>query len=258
MKGVNCDREKFSPVRSGFLSAAGWVFVAAGTTFLFLVGFFILCPLSLVFEGASGNLPHRVSQFWARMIGFCLPFWTIQVEGLEKIKKGKPYVIVANHQSLLDILVLLAGLPLHFKFIARRELFWIPFFGWHLWLARYIPLKRGDPESGKVCLAKARSWVRRGVNVVFFPEGTRSPDGQIHEFKAGAFKLALEEKLDLLPVVIKGTREAMPKHSWYVEKRVCLRLQILEPVSVKGLTISDLDRLRETVRKKILSRFREI
>ena len=243
---------------SWILSAAAWIFVAVGTTLLSLIGLFIFWPLSLIFQQASGELPHRLSQFWARVICVCLPFWKVRVEGLDKIDKRKTYVVVSNHQSLLDILVSLAGLPIHFKFIAKRQLFWIPFLGWHLWFARYIPLKRGDPESGRACLEKARYWVRRGASVVFFPEGTRSPDGEIHPFKAGAFKLAWEEKVDLLPVVILGTHEAMPKKSWRIEKRAEFLLSIQNAVSTKDRSPDSLEALREGVRLTMIEELRRL
>lgn len=240
------------------LSSGGWFLVGGVTVLLFLIGFFILWPISVVFERASGRLPHAVSQFWARALIHLVPFWKIRAEGLERIEKGKPYVVVSNHQSMLDILVLLARLPLHFKFIAKRELFWVPFLGWHLALARYIPLRRGDPESGRACLTQARDWLRRRVSVIFFPEGTRSPDGKIHEFKAGAFKLALEEKTNILPLVIAGTREAIPKRSWRIRKQSPLLLRIQEPVSVKGFSIEDLDELRRKVRTQIVGDFEKL
>lgn len=247
---------KALPLAASFLvSLGGWILVGGVTVTLFLVGFFILWPISILFQRASGELPHRVSQLWAWTLTRLLPFWEIQVEGLERIQKGKPYVVVSNHQSMLDILLLLARLPLHFKFIAKKELFWIPFFGWHLALAGYICLKRGDPESGRACLAKAREWLRRGVSVIFFPEGTRSPDGLIHEFKAGAFKLALEEKAELLPLVVAGTREAIPKYSWRIERRAPLFLKVLGPVSTEGKGIQDLEAVRQSIRENIMREF---
>jgi len=236
------------------VSVFGWLFVGIGTLILVLIGL-VLWPLSLVLERANGHLPHRISKFWAKMITVVLPFWEIHAEGFERIEKNKTYVVISNHQSLLDILLCLAKLPFHFKFIAKRELFWIPFFGWHLWLARYISLNRGDPESGRLCILKARQWLRLGVSVIFFPEGTRSRDGQIHEFKAGAFKVALEEKIDILPVVIAGTRDAIPKNTWLVQKRAPLRLKILPPVSVSGYSLERLEGLRDEIRSQIIREF---
>ncbi len=237
-------------------SLAGWIFLDLLTVTLVIAAWF-LWPFSLIFEHGKGTAIHGVSQTWAKVIARVLPFWEIKVEGLERIQKGRPYVVVSNHQSMLDILVALARLPLHFKFISKRELFWIPFFGWHLALAGYIALKRGDPKSGHSTLEKAREWLRKDVSVLFFPEGTRSPDGEIHEFKPGAFKLAIEEKIDLLPVVMAGTRDAIPKHSWYVKKRSTLGLRILQPLSTGNLTAGDLNDFRDKVRKQIVSEFQK-
>lgn len=245
-----------SPSASFFQSATAWILVSLITFSLFCIGFFIFWPLSLLFQKASGQLPHAVTQLWARLILRLLPFSKVRVQGFERIQKGKTYVIVSNHQSLLDILIVSAKLPLHFKFIAKRELFWIPFLGWHLYLARYIALRRGDPASGRTCLEKAGYWLKRNVSVLFFPEGTRSPDGEIHPFKAGAFKLAIETRTDILPLVVSGTREAVPKKSWRIKREVPLSLYALEPISVKGMGLNDVDRLRNDVRNKIISQFR--
>lgn len=243
---------------SALISLVAWLLIGVGTFVFFMVGLFILWPLSLLFRQREGRFLHAVSQFWARSISSLLPLWDIHVEGLERIGKGKAYVVVSNHQSMLDIMLLLAYLPLHFKFIAKRELFWIPFLGWHLALAQYIPLKRGDSESGKACLAKAGEWLKRGVSVIFFPEGTRSPEGDIHEFKAGAFKVALEGKFDLLPIAIAGTREAIPKYSWRIKRRAPLYFKILEPVSLADSSLDQLDRIRSDTRTKIIKEFQRL
>ncbi len=245
-------------VASWPLSLWAWLFVALGTTIFFFIGLFVLFPLSILFENGSGRLTHRLAQFWAKMIYRTIPVWKLETQGLGKIQAEKTYVVVSNHQSLLDILVLLAVLPLHFKFIAKRELFWIPFFGWYMWLARYLPLKRGDPESGRACLEKARCWLRQGVSMVFFPEGTRSPDGEIHLFKPGAFKLALEETQDILPLVISGTREAIPKYSWRIEKRARFFLSVQDPISVKEWSEKPLEELRGLVYSVITGEFERI
>lgn len=239
-------------------SLAGWMFVALGTAMLSLAGLFLVLPLSLILEGGKRGLVHGVSQLWARLIARALPLWDIHAEGLERIQRGKAYVIVCNHQSLLDILLALACLPVHFKFIAKQELFWVPFLGWHLAVARYIGLKRGDAESGRRTMIQAQQWIQRGVSVAFFPEGTRSTDGEIHEFKAGAFKVALEEKAEVLPVVMAGTRDALPKHSWFVKEKAPLFLKVLRPVPTEGLSLEDLDSLREKVRSQICGEFEKL
>ena len=243
---------------SMLVSWTSWVLVVVGTVVFSLSGFFLLWPLSVVFDRANGRLLHLVSRAWAGAIAVLLPFWEIRGQGMERIKKRVPYIVVCNHQSLMDIVVLLAKLPLHFKFIAKRELFWIPFFGWHLALAGYILLKRKDAESGRQCLEKARGWLERGVSVVFFPEGTRSPDGRIREFKMGAFKLALEGQWDILPVVITGTRDALPKHSCVVKKRSILSMTVLDPVSTKNRPLEELESTRDHIRTILLNEFNRL
>lgn len=240
------------------LSLYAWIFVAGGTVVLFLFGLVFLWPISFFFDRASGLLPHNLSRLWASLISRHLRLGEIQIVGLEQIDKKRPYVIVSNHQSLLDILVMLSRLPLHFKFISKWELFWIPFFGWHMALAGYIPLRRGDRLSGKKCLEKARYWLARGVSVLFFPEGTRSLDGKIHAFKVGAFKLALEEKVDLLPIAIQGTREAIPKRSWRLRKGAVLRVCVFNPLSTQNSSLEDLDQLRDRVRGMIVGEFEKL
>lgn len=240
------------------ISSLGWLIIGVGTFTFSLFSLSVLWPLSFLLKQRDGRLHHALSRVWARAITLLLPFWEIRVEGLEQVQKGKPYVVVCNHQSMLDILIFLARLPLHFKFIAKRELFRIPFFGWHLALARYIPLKRGDPQSGKDCLLKAQEWLQKGISVVFFPEGTRSPDGEIHEFKPGAFKLALEEKCDILPMVIAGTREAIPKYAWQIKRDTLLSLKILDPVSISKSSTTSVDHLRDETRTKIVREFEKL
>jgi 1-acyl-sn-glycerol-3-phosphate acyltransferase len=240
---------------SVLLSVLGWVLLGVATFLLTSFALVVLWPISFVFDRASGYLPHRVSQFWASLIAWAVPVWEIRTTGLEQIDRGKPYVIVSNHQSLLDILLVLAKLPLHFKFIGKKELYSIPWFGWHLAAAGYIALKRGNHASGRACLEKARQWLRRGVSVILFPEGTRSLDGEIHEFKPGAFKLALEEKVDLLPVAIYGTREAIPKYSWRIQGRASLNLHVLKPVSLGNRSLRELLEIRDQVRKSIVTEF---
>jgi 1-acyl-sn-glycerol-3-phosphate acyltransferase len=104
-------------------------------------------------------------------------------------------------------------------------------------------------------MEKAQSWVCRGVSVLFFPEGTRSPDGEIHEFKPGAFKVALEEKAEILPIVITGTRDVIRKHSWVVRQQTELGLEVLEPVSTQGISLENLNGLREKVENNIRTQF---
>lgn len=238
-----------------FLSVIAWGVFALFTLLLFLSGVFIGLPLSILFDRGSRRSLHTVARLWGRGLIFFCPLWSIRVEGKENLRPGQHYVVAANHQSLLDILVVLSGLPLHFKFMAKKELFGIPVMGWHMSLAGYIPIDRGRKESARDALSAAIDWVHRGVSVLFFPEGTRSPNGEIQAFKGGAFRVAAQEKTPILPVLIEGTGDALPKHSWIIRKKSNFRLYIGRPIDVPpGDEAAAADALREKVRGEMTGR----
>lgn len=240
-----------------FISIVGWIVVFFATVFLDALGLLAVLPLSFLVDRGTRRLIHVIAVWWARVILRSTPLWSFQSEGLENVIKGKTYVIVANHQSLLDILVALAGIPAHFKFLAKKELFAIPFLGWHMTVAQYIPIDRSSRESGRKAVEQARKWLRCGVSALFFPEGTRSLDGQIHAFKAGAFKLAQEEQVDILPVVIDGTGDAVPKKSWILNKNTRFFISIGKPVRLKGDSEA-LEKGREAIHEEMKMRLAHI
>lgn len=222
---------KFSAPLSLVLSIYSWVGCVVLTVFFTVFGaLFCYLPSLLSRPPRTLSLMHRVSRRWAIAMISGSPFWKIEVRGLEHIQKDRQYIVVTNHQSLLDIIAVLAGIPLNFKFIAKKELFRVPFLGWFMSLAGYVPLDRGKRESAREVLEASRRWLDRGASLLFFPEGTRSRDGKIREFKVGAFKLASEKQIPILPVVIHGTGDAIPKHSLLVRKGSRFRVTIGEPV----------------------------
>jgi 1-acyl-sn-glycerol-3-phosphate acyltransferase len=181
------------------------------------------------------------------LIATTFPPWRLRVEGRWP-GKG-PYVVVANHQSILDIL-LLSRLPREMKWVAKESLFKVPWVGWMLRMSGDIPIRRGDPESGGEALARAREYLARGMNVMLFPEGTRSATGKLLPFKSGAFRLALEAQVPVLPIVVHGTAEGMPKGGPWV--RPCRAVaRILDPVEVAGRGVEATMQLRDDVRGRI-------
>ena len=175
------------------------------------------------------------------------PPWRLGVEGCWPT--GGPFVVVANHQSMLDIL-LLSRLPREMKWMAKASLFRVPWVGWMFRLAGDISVTRGDAESGGAALRKAREYLERGMNVMIFPEGTRSTRGTLLPFKSGAFRLAIEAGVPVLPVAVSGTAHGLPKGDPWV--RPCRAVaRILEPVPVAGLGPDDAPRLRDDVRARI-------
>jgi 1-acyl-sn-glycerol-3-phosphate acyltransferase len=188
----------------------------------------------------------RFLRFVGVLISKTFPPWRLRVEGAWP-GKG-PYVVVANHQSILDIL-LLSRVPREMKWVAKDELFRIPWVGWMLRMSGDIPIRRGDAESGGEALARAKAYLARGMSVMVFPEGTRSARGTLLPFKSGAFRLAIDAGVPVLPIVVHGTAAGMPKGGpWVNPCRAVARL--LEPIPVEPFG-DDAARLRDEVRARI-------
>jgi len=145
------------------------------------------------------------------------------------------------------------GTGMQFKWVAKDSLFKIPFIGWCLSLTKHIRLSRGRIGSIKKVYREAVNWLRKDISVVFFPEGTRSESGKIGEFQNGAFKLAIQEKKPILPIVINGTSEAIPKRSWIFKTKVFAKLTVLAPIETENLRPKDSISLKNTVHKKMES-----
>ena len=241
----------FDLVRSGI----SW-FLVGVVTILVFIPVFITFLVMVVFD-RDRNCIHPLISFWARAILVVCPMMCVHLEGTEHLKRGSTYVLVANHQSVADIIAVL-HLSHPFKFIAKRELFWIPFLGWALSLAGYIPLIRGDNKSGKETLDRASTYLKRGVSVLLFPEGTRSRDGEIHSFKVGAFKLARDNGVPIVPIVIYGTRDLIPKGSRLLRRRVKVTVKIGTPRLVGTSDGTSIEKFCESVRSEIITSFDEI
>ena len=232
---------------TSILSAAIWIVTAVLTIALFFVDL-ILAIILFPFD-RQRKILHSQCFWWAdAVIGFN-PYWNIQVSGLENIDKNKTYVVVANHQSLGDIAVMYKT-RMQFKWVAKKSLFKIPFIGWCLFLTKHIMLSRGKFGSIKKVYREAAHWLRNDVSVLFFPEGTRSRTDKMSEFQNGAFKLAIQEKKPILPIVIDGTREAIPKGSWLFKAKINGKLTVLPVIETKDLDPGDLAFLKETEHKK--------
>jgi 1-acyl-sn-glycerol-3-phosphate acyltransferase len=174
-------------------------------------------------------LLHQFTCFWASIYTWLNPVWRITIDGRDKIRSGVAYVMVANHQSLLDILVLFR-LFKHFKWVSKIENFRLPLIGWNMRLNRYIQLRRGDRSSVVQMLTQCRETLAAGSSVMIFPEGTRSPDGRLRAFKPGAFVLATTTGRPILPIVVEGTASALPKRGFVLQGRHRIRIAILDEI----------------------------
>lgn len=191
---------------------------------------------------------------WVRRFGrTCTrltPIWRFRVEGAAPADiKNAPYVVVANHESTADPF-LLSWLPFDMRWVAKVSLFRAPVVGWMMRMGGDIQLQRGDGASVRAMLAEARTTLDGGLPVMIFPEGTRSSDGALQRFKDGAFHLAIEAGVPILPLAIEGTRACRPKGSrWFGVASA--RVRVLPAISTSGCTAADLPRLREDTRAAI-------
>jgi 1-acyl-sn-glycerol-3-phosphate acyltransferase len=178
------------------------------------------------------------------------PLWRFRYSGTMPQNPRHPYVVVSNHESFADIL-LISHLPWEMKWLSKAELFRIPIMGWMMWLAGDIPVKRGFGPSAVEAMERCRKALRQRVSVMIFPEGTRSKTAELLPFKDGAFRLAIEAGVPILPLALSGTGTALPKHGWRFG-RAAAHLRVLEPVDTAGLTLADVPALKARIRDLIV------
>jgi 1-acyl-sn-glycerol-3-phosphate acyltransferase len=189
----------------------------------------------------TGELQHGCARLWCRMVAITI-FARIRVHGAERVQKGRPYVYMANHSSLIDTPALFAYLPHQFKIMAKRELFYVPFMGWHLWTSGNFPVDRGDPRKTAKSVRAVIDGVRAGKSLAVFPEGTRTSDGKLQEFKPGAFKIAVRAGVPIVPVAIRGTFALLPKTT-LAPRPGRVDVFICEPIETAGWDDRRLDDL---------------
>jgi 1-acyl-sn-glycerol-3-phosphate acyltransferase len=230
------------------LSLIYWAVVALTC----IPGFFIALAIFLLTFPFDRNrlVLHLYSCAWAQLYYRMNFAWSLRIAGRERIPWRGGAVIVSNHESLGDILVLF-GLFRPFKWVSKQSVFQVPFIGWNMLLNGYVPLVRGNPQSVKQMLDRCERWIRRGVPVLLFPEGTRSPDGEVKAFKDGAFRLAIKMGCPVIPVALYGTSHILPKHGFVIRDGADCRVQVLEPV-LPGPFGDDHAALREAVRERII------
>jgi 1-acyl-sn-glycerol-3-phosphate acyltransferase len=178
-------------------------------------------------------LLHLFSCFWGSLYVWCNPIWRFRVHGRERLPWRGAAVIVANHASLVDILVLY-GLFRPFKWVSKAELGRVPFVGWVLRLNDCVLVRRGDRESIRQMMEESRAHLADGSPLLLFPEGTRTLDGRLQPFKDGGFKLAAETGAPVIPVAVAGTFEALPKTGPWLRKRMDCKVEVLEPLDPRA------------------------
>lgn len=208
-------------------SVVWWLCFAFFTVILFTWSV-ILLP-TLLFDRRGAYLHVATVCVWGWSVFGLNPFWSIKVEGREKLPKNSRGLFVANHESSADILAM-GALFRPFKFVSKKSNFSIPVLGWAMRLNGHIELQRGARDSILRMLDDCRKHLENESPIVMFPEGTRSPDGFIQQFKTGAFQLAMETDSPVYPVVLAGTRDTLPKHGLICPLRAHVRIKVLDPV----------------------------
>ncbi|CAN5785953.1 lysophospholipid acyltransferase family protein [soil metagenome] len=239
---------------------SAWIWFATATVaLLWLPWLFVVYVVTAPFD--SGR--YVVGRWFRRaaVVAVALnPLWRFRTSGVRITDPRRPYIAVSNHESIADIF-LISHLPWEMKWLSKESNFRIPVMGWMMQMAGDIRLVRSDRNSRKAALDQCRDRLQRRVSVMIFPEGTRSPTGELLPFKDGAFRLAIETETPILPLVVAGTRHCMQKGSGMFN-RANAEVRALEPIPTTGLTPDDVPQLRDRVRDLIASErdrlFREL
>ena len=204
-------------------------------------------PVSLF--GEKGRILHGFARFWSQLIMkiVCSP---TAVTGLEKIDTSKPHVYAVNHASALDIPVLYVYLPFQFRIAFKKELLSYPIVGWHLKRSGQICVDQQNPAASIGSIRSALKSLKSGIPLVIFPEGGRTPDGQVKPFLPGAFFLAIKARVDIVPVALVGTYELLPMDTYHIKPRP-LEMRVGEPISTAGLKLRDMEALSAKVKKAL-------
>jgi len=188
------------------------------------------------------KITHRMLIFQGLILSRIIPIWKISIEGREKAVKGTTYIIISNHQSILDILFINC-LRYRFKWISKIENLKVPVLGWYLRMAGYITVDRGNTESKEEMFEKSVDCLNKGTSIMLFPEGTRSVNREIGFFKRGAFYLAITARKPILPVLIDGTGGLLPKHGLIFNTGHRIRIKVFDPVYPDSFNTDDPDLL---------------
>ena len=229
------------------LNALAWVTAVS----VVIVGFFYVAVVWLVTAPFDRGRYHAGRAFRQLAVASVTlnPLWHFETEGDSPGDPRRPYVAVSNHESYADIF-LISHFPWEMKWLSKDTIFRIPVMGWMMRMARDIPIKRGKRESVVSAMQGCRDRLARQVSVMIFPEGTRSKTTDLLPFKDGAFKLAIEAQVPILPIAVAGTRHCMAKGS-FAFRRARARARVLAPIATVGLTNADVAALRDRTRETI-------
>lgn len=230
-----------------------------------LSGYFYTLIISvLTITSAPFNFSghYRFANFWIRHWASALRFiagMKISVEGREYLKDDQPYVFISNHQSLMDIIVLFTITSNNLRMVLKKELLYVPIFGWALWWTRFISIDRGKRRKALRSIDKGAERIRKGTSVLLFPEGTRSTDGELRPFQAGSFIMAIKSQVPIIPITISGTINVVHKKSPFnfnYKKEV--KVIVSPPIETSNYNLKDRDELKDKVEGIIRNNYERI
>lgn len=232
------------------------IFIWFGIALLVMIWLPMLAITRLLDPDPAHYYTGKLFRKLGKTISKINPNWKLNISGRVQIDDRKPYVIVCNHLSTADI-PLISNLPWEMKWVAKKELFDTPVIGWMMKLAGDICVDRSAANRKETTFKQARYYLENNCSVMFFPEGTRSRSGKLNAFTRGAFELAIREQIPILPMVIDGTQNTLPKRSWKFGVAKHIKLKVLDPISTDGMTIDDTRALSEQARSQILAQLSE-
>jgi 1-acyl-sn-glycerol-3-phosphate acyltransferase len=232
-----------------------WIALLLTEPVMFFTGWIVVL-FTFLFD-KNRKIVHLHSCMWGLSHCWLSPWWKIHYSGCENVKRDKPYIIVSNHQAMLDI-CLMYKIPRCFKWVSKKEAVRLPFVGQALLMHRDILIRRGEGASVKRMIREAQHYLKDNICVTIFPEGTRSKDGQVHEFKEGAFMLARLTKTAILPVVIDGAYDVIPKNSYAVKRKQDFYIKVLPEIPVEEVTKTPVKDLAAKLHDLILAEHRQM
>ena len=235
-------------LRHGFLSRLRAYFIFNPLIYMYTVVLGIISiPVSLL--GEKETVLHGFARFWSQLIMKTIAS-PVKVTGLDKIDASKPHVFAVNHASAMDIPVLYVYLPFQFRILFKKELLAYPIVGWHLRRSGQVCIDQQNAGGSIGSIRSALKSLKKGMPLVIFPEGGRTPDGEIKPFLPGAFFLAIRSQVDVVPVALVGTYELLPMNTFHVKSQP-LEMRVGAPISTQGLRMEDLDMLSAKVQSAV-------
>ncbi len=214
--------------------------------------FFASISMFLSLFDRTGRRQAAIARAWSKVL-LAVCGVRVRMQGREKIAPDGSYIFASSHASYMDTPVILANIPVQFRFLAKKGLFSVPFLGWHLTRAGHVPVYRDNPRAAVRTLGLAADAVqKRGISLLVFPEGGRTPTGELQEFKDGAAYIAIRAGVPIVPVALIGTRAVLPFGSG-TPRSGTVEMRVGDPITTIGLKLHDRARLTQEVRERIVA-----